>query len=114
MSLDPEFVKVFLENFHEFEESGDLDSRCILWDIGIALWNAPLTTTERSVIQQLYLQPPEMPFRTNKKGRPSGGTTLTSVSVAGPNGGTSKDTVNTLKNSAIQKIAKFLGDSYGV
>lgn len=112
--VDPKFVEVFLQNYHEFNASSDVDSHIILWDIGIALWNAPLTTAERSVIQQLYLSPPEMPFRTNKKGRPSGGTTLTSVSIAGPNGGTSKDTVNTIKNSAIQKIASFLGEAYGV
>lgn len=106
MGLDPEFVRLYLENFHEFNASTDVESHYIIWDLGVALWNAPLTTQERSVIQRLYLNHPQPPVRTNKVGRPSGGTTLDSVGE--------KSTISNLKRSAIGKIAAFLGDEYGL
>jgi hypothetical protein len=106
VGLDPRFIEVFLENYHEFNNNRDVESAYILWDIGVAVWNAPLTSQERSVIQRLYLSQPQSPARTDKVGRPAGGTTLASIGE--------KSTVSNLKRSAIEKIAQFLGDEYGL
>ena len=106
MPLDNHVVEVFLENYHEFVDSKDVESAYLSWDIGVAVWNAPLTTQERSVIQRLYLDRPRPPTRTNKAGRPAGGTTLNSIGE--------KSTVSNLKHSAIAKIAQYLGNEYGL
>jgi hypothetical protein len=106
VGLDPRFIEVYLDHFHEFNASQDIESRYILWDIGVALWNAPLTVQERSIIQRLYLNQPVAPERTDKVGRPSGGATQSSIGE--------KSTVSNLKRSAIAKIAQFLGEEYGL
>lgn len=106
MGLDPHFIEIYLENFHEFNASPNIEAHYIIWDIGVALWNAPLTSQERSVIQRLYINPPLAPVRTDKVGRPAGGTTLNSIGE--------KSTVSNLKHSAITKIAQYLGEEYGI
>lgn len=117
MGLNPEFISVFLENWHEFNESGNHESKLFLWDINTALWNAPLTSTERQVIQRLYIEPPKPPQRDkidkngNHWGRPAGGTTQTSLSEEL---GIEKSTLSNLKKSAIEKIASYLGEAYEV
>lgn len=106
MGLDPRFVEVFLEHYHEFNTSRDVESAYIIWDIGVALWNAPLTSAERSTIQHLYLDQPKAPVRRSGVGRPAGGTTLESLGE--------KSTISNLKRSAIDKIAGYLGSEYGM
>jgi hypothetical protein len=106
MGLDPRFIELYLQNFHEFNASQDVESHYIIWDIGVALWNAPLTSKERSVLQRLYIDNPQAPTRTNRVGRPAGGATQSSVGE--------KSTVSNLKKSAITKIANYLGEEYGL
>ncbi len=106
MGLDPKFVELFLSNYHEFNASQDVESRYITWDLGVALWNAPLTSQERSVIQRLYIDQPQPPTRTDKVGRPAGGATQSSLGE--------KSTVSNLKRSAIEKISAYLGEAYGL
>lgn len=115
--LNPDFISVFLENWHEFNESGNADSRLFLLDINTALWNAPLTNTERQIIQRLYIEPPMPPQRDkvdkngNHWGRPAGGTTQTTLSEEL---GIEKSTFSNLKRSAIEKMALYLGEEYEV
>src|SRR6266446_4168412 len=114
-SLDPEFVRVFLENYHVFNESGDLDSRLFLLDINTAMWNAPLTTMERQIVQRLFIEPPIPPYRDKldkdgfSRGRPAGGTTQNSLCEELK---IEKSTLSNLKQSAILKMAGYLGAEY--
>ena len=114
-SIDPEFVRVFLENYHQFNESGDIDSRLFLLDVNTAMWNAPLTVKERQIVNRLFIDPPRPPQRdkTDKdgyhRGRPAGGTTQTMLCEEL---GIEKSTLSNLKKSAIEKMANYLGDSY--
>lgn len=116
IQLNSDFVALFLENFHEFQSSHDVESHYIIWDINTAIYNAPLTITERSVIQRLYITPPCPPERDRHdkngftNGRPLGGTTQSAV---GQELGIEKSTLSNIKRSAIQKIADYLGDDYG-
>lgn len=116
-SIDPEFVRVFLENYHAFMESGDLDSRLFLMDLNTAMWNAPLTSRERQIIQRLFIEPPKPPVRDKvdkdgyHRGRPVGGTTQTLLCEEL---GLEKSTLSNIKKSAIDKMAAFLGEAYDI
>src|SRR5690348_6031473 len=113
--LNPELISVFIENYHEFNESGDSNFRLFLVDIGTAIYNAPLTTTERAIIQRLFIDPPEAPARGKldkdgfSRGRPSGGTTQLALCEQF---GIEKSTLSNLKRSAIEKMAQYLGEEY--
>jgi hypothetical protein len=113
--LNPELIAVFLENWHEFLESGNSDSRLFIMDINTAILSAPLTNTERAIIQRLYVNPPKPPSRGKpdkdgfSRGRPSGGSTQQSLC---DQLGIEKSTLSNLKHSAIEKIAIWLGDEY--
>lgn len=115
--MNPSFIEVFLENFHEFQSSRDVESQYMIWDINAAIYNAPLTTRERSVIQRLYLSPPSAPERDRQakngftNGRPVGGTTQSAI---GQQLGIEKSTLSNIKKAALQKIAEYLGDAYGL
>lgn len=114
-SLNPEFVATFLENYHALQESGDLDARLFLMDLNTAMWNAPLTNTERRIINKLFISPPSPPSRDKvdkdgfSRGRPPGGTTQTSL---GEELGIEKSTLSNLKRSAIEKMSAYLGEEY--
>lgn len=113
--LSPELVEMFLENFHVFLESGNEDSRLFLMDVNTAIYNAPLTNTERKIINRLFLEPPLPPTRDVPdkdgftRGRPSGGTTQSTLcdelSIE-------KSTLSNLKWSAIEKMCAYLGEEY--
>jgi hypothetical protein len=113
--LNPDLISVFLENYHEFNESGDSDSRLFLMDIHTAIYNAPLTTTERSIVQRLFIDQPEAPARGKldkdgfSRGRPAGGTTQQMLCEQL---GIEKSTLSNIKRSAIEKMATYLGDEY--
>jgi hypothetical protein len=115
--LNPDFINVFLENFHTFQESGNEDSRLFLMDINTAMYNAPLTSLERRVINQLFIEPPTPPQRDVPdkdgftRGRPAGGTTQAMLCEQL---GLDKSTLSNLKWSAIVKMAAYLGDEYEV
>jgi|SRR6266581_3748171 len=116
-SLNPDLVEVFLQNYHTFNESGNLDYRLFLLDINTAMYNAPLTSVERQIINRLFVDPSTPPQRDkadkngNYRGRPSGGTTQTALCAEL---GIEKSTFSNLKRSAITKMAAFLGDAYDV
>jgi hypothetical protein len=116
-TLNPEFINVFLENFHVFQESGNEDSRLFLMDVNTAMWNAPLTMLERRIINRLFIEPPTPPRRDAPdkdgftRGRPAGGTTQAMLCAEL---GLDKSTLSNLKWSAIEKMAEYLGDSYEV
>jgi hypothetical protein len=115
VGLQTDFVEVFLENFHTFCISNDIESRYIIMDILDAVRRAPLTNEEKSLIQKLYINAQEPPQRDNvaknghTNGRPSGGTTQGTV---GEEMGIEKSTFSVIKKSAITKIADFLGEEY--
>lgn len=117
MSLNPRFVEAFLENWHEFAESGNADSRLFLMDIHTAMMHAPLSMSERQIINRLYIQPPAPPQRDQldkdgfTRGRPAGGTTQ---SMLCEQLGIEKSTLSNLKQSAIEKMAIWLGEEYEV
>jgi len=108
-------VETFLENYHAFNESGNLDYRLFLLDVNTAMWEAPLTMIERQIVQRLFIEPPISPLRDTlakdgtTRGRPRGGTTQTTLceelSIE-------KSTLSNLKRSAINKMAVYLGDAY--
>lgn len=114
-SLNLEFIQTFLENYHTFMESGDENSRLFLMDLNTAMWNAPLTSTERRIINKLFLEPPVPPQRDKvdkdgyHRGRPTGGTTQT---ILCEELGIEKSTLSNLKRSAIEKMAGYLGEEY--
>lgn len=116
-SLNPKFIEVFLENFHTFQESGNEDSRLFLMDLNTAMYNAPLTSTERKIVVRLFIDPPNPPQRDQldkdgfTRGRPSGGTTQSQLCEEL---GIDKSTLSNLKWSAIDKIAVYLGEAYEV
>jgi hypothetical protein len=116
-SLNPEFIEVFLQNFHVFQESGSEDSRLFLMDINTAMWNAPLTTMERRIISRLFIEPPNPPRRDAldkdglTRGRPAGGTTQAMLCEEL---GLDKSTLSNLKWSAIGKMSDYLGKEYEV
>lgn len=116
-SLNPQFIEVFLENFHVFQESGNEDSRLFLMDINTAMWNAPLTNLERQIIVRLFIDPPTPPQRDEPdkdgftRGRPAGGTSQSQLCEELK---MDKSTLSNLKWSAIHKIAEYLGEAYDV
>jgi hypothetical protein len=115
--INLQFIEVFLENFHTFQESGNEDSRLFLMDVNTAMWNAPLTMLERRIINRLFIEPPKPPQRDIPdkdgftRGRPSGGTTQSTLCEEL---GIDKSTLSNLKWSAIQKMAEYVGDEYEV
>jgi DNA-directed RNA polymerase specialized sigma subunit len=115
MGLQIELVEVFLENFHTFCISNDIESRYIIMDILSAIRQAPLTQEEKAIIQKLYIDAQEPPERDREaknghtNGRPLGGTTQTAVGVEL---GIEKSTLSVMKKSAIEKIAAYLGEEY--
>ena len=116
-SLNPQFINAFLENWHTFMESGNEDSRLFLMDINTAMYNAPLTSTERKIVVRLFIDPPKPPQRDQPdkdgftRGRPSGGTTQAQLCEEF---GVDKSTLSNLKWSAIDKMAQYLGEEYEV
>jgi DNA-directed RNA polymerase specialized sigma subunit len=114
--MNSELVSTFLENFHELQSSKNPENAFLIWDINVAIWNAPLTNEERRVIQRLYIDPPAPPERDKlakngfTNGRPHGGTTQSTV---GERLGIEKSTLSNIKKSAIDKIAQYLGTAYG-
>ena len=111
------FVEVYLEGFHLFELSEDTESRYIIMDIRNAILKAPLTMEEKQVLKRLYFDEPIPPQRDKQdkngftNGRPSGGTTQASLAEEF---NTDFREISRLKQSAIQKIADYLGSEYGV
>lgn len=116
-SLNPQFIEVFLENFHTFQESGNEDSRLFLMDLNTAMYNAPLTSLERKIINRLFIEPPTPPMRDKldkdgfSRGRPVGGTTQAALCEEMA---LDKSTLSNLKWSAIEKMAAYLGEEYEV
>lgn len=111
------FVEVYLEGYHAFEDSEDVESRYILIDIRNAIRNAPLTLEEKLVLKRLYFDEPMPPQRDKQdkngftNGRPAGGSTQTSLADELNIG--FRD-ISRIKQSAILKISEYLGDEYNV
>jgi hypothetical protein len=113
--MNSDVIEFFLENFHEFQASRDIESQYVIWDINAAIYNTPLTNSERSIIQRLYINPPAPPERDHTakngftNGRPPGGTTQSAV---GQELGIEKSTLSNIKKAAIEKIANYLSEAY--
>lgn len=71
--------QILLQNYHLLQESENPALRDVLIDLQKAIAEAELTDLEKQIIQASYVDPPEIPIRTGKRGKPKGAGSIRSA-----------------------------------